>query len=214
MASIAKLKKGSLIFIGVINVVRRHSLCTSQLVPLSICTAMEEDRQTTGTKIGMAMRKGAETGAEAAGGVGAGAGAASSSMQCDRNSTKDCASGAIIRRRRASRVVSLPRTVARRRGIAQTTSVLAPWLVPGDSRNEITHLYKIICLSDFAAADCRFGASARTGCLHLPLATQPPHTLPPATADYCFGASALSLNWLPPPSPGNAASAPVSPRCV
>ena len=60
-------------------------------------------------------------------GGGVGAGAASSSMRCDRNSTEDCASGAIIRRRRASRVVGLPRTVARRRGIVQTTT-RRPWV--------------------------------------------------------------------------------------
>ncbi len=47
------------------------------------------------------------------GGGGRGA-AASSSMQCNRNSTEDCASGAIIRPRRASRVVGRgPWTVAR-----------------------------------------------------------------------------------------------------
>ena len=43
--------------------------------------------------------------------------------------------------------------------------VLAPQLELVDTKNETTHLYEIICLSDFAAADCRFGASAQTGCV-------------------------------------------------
>ena len=34
--------------------------------------------------------------------------------------------------------------------------VLAPQLKLGDTKNEITHLYEIICLSDFTAADCCF----------------------------------------------------------
>ena len=33
--------------------------------------------------------------------------------------------------------------------------VLAPQLELGDTRNEITHLYEITCLSDVTAADCR-----------------------------------------------------------
>ena len=53
---------------------------------------------------------------------GVGAAAASSSMQCDQNSTEDCASVAIIRHRRASCVVGRPWTVARRTEIAQTTT--------------------------------------------------------------------------------------------
>ena len=43
--------------------------------------------------------------------------------------------------------------------------VLAPQLELGNTKNEITHLFEIIRLSDFAAADCRFGASAQTGCV-------------------------------------------------
>ena len=62
--------------------------------------------------------------------------------------------------------------------------VLVSWIEPSETRNEINHLYEIICLSDFAAAYCRFGASTRTSCLHLPLATQPPHPPSlPAMAD-------------------------------
>ena len=61
--------------------------------------------------------------------------------------------------------------------------VLVSWIEPSETRNEINHLYEIICLSDFAAAYCRFGASTRTSCLHLPLATQPPHPSLPAMAD-------------------------------
>jgi hypothetical protein len=34
--------------------------------------------------------------------------------------------------------------------------VLAPQLELGDTKNEITQLYEIIFLSDFAAADCHF----------------------------------------------------------
>ncbi len=90
--------------------------------------------------------------------------------------------------------------------------VLVPWLKPSETRNEINHLYEIICLSDFAAAYCRFGASARTSCLHLPLAMQPPHPSPPATADCCFGFSARTgclhdplASRPPPPSPPAAA---------
>ena len=68
--------------------------------------------------------------------------------------------------------------------------VLVSWIEPSETRNEINHLYEIICLSDFAAADCRFGASAQTGCLHLTLAMRLRPTSPPAAADCCFGVSA------------------------
>ncbi len=34
--------------------------------------------------------------------------------------------------------------------------VLAPQLELGDTKNKITHLCEILCLSDFAAADCHF----------------------------------------------------------